>query len=177
MWHYVAHVLFDIGKSYFPKIKLNKNKNIYELQEKIVKIKFHHEKNPPSHLHIIIWNKLIKILCHYQWGGGKAWKVKENWLGYLGFKSGLRNCPDILTGINPHHTMYIVKWAPFHLKSMECPLKPILALKISHYHNTHIKVFWIDCVYPSLSPHTTNPTVTQFLTWLKTLKWHNFQHD
>jgi len=27
----------------------NKNKNMYELQEKIIKIKFHHEKNPPSH--------------------------------------------------------------------------------------------------------------------------------
>jgi hypothetical protein len=36
------------------KSELSKNKNIYELQEKIIKIKFHHEKNPPSHLHIII---------------------------------------------------------------------------------------------------------------------------
>ncbi len=107
-------------------------------------------------------------------GAGKAWKVKKNWLGYWGFKSGLRNCPDILTARAPHHTMYIVKWAPFHLKSMECPLKPILALKISHSHNTHIKVFWIDCVYPSLNLHTKNPKMTQFSTLLTNPKMTQF---
>jgi hypothetical protein len=34
--------------------ELNKNKNIYELQGKNIKVKFHHDNNPPSHLHIII---------------------------------------------------------------------------------------------------------------------------
>ncbi len=45
------------------------------------------------------------------------------------YKSGLRNCPHILTDIAPHHTMYIIKWAPFHLKRMNVPLKLILAFK------------------------------------------------